>query len=40
MYDATNIVLTISKYEREGFIKLAFYLLCFFYYLYRCVRFC
>ncbi|KAJ8652553.1 hypothetical protein O0I10_011812 [Lichtheimia ornata] len=34
MYDATEIFRTISQHKKECFIKLAFYLICFFYYLY------
>jgi hypothetical protein len=35
MFDATNVVLTVKRHETEGLVKLGFYLLCFFYYLYR-----
>ena len=35
LFDATNVVLTVKKHETEGLVKLGFYLLCFFYYLYR-----
>ncbi|KAJ3528827.1 hypothetical protein NM688_g7940 [Phlebia brevispora] len=35
MYDATEIFRTLPKHKKEGFIKLGFYLLSFFYYLYR-----
>jgi len=37
MYDATEIFRTLSGHKRECFFKLGFYLLSFFYYLYRCV---
>ena len=37
MYDATEIFRTLPGHKKESFIKLAFYLLSFFYYLYRCV---
>ena len=37
MYDATEIFRTLSSHKKESFIKLGFYLLSFFYYLYRCV---
>ena len=36
MYDATEIFRTLPNHKKEGFIKLGFYLLSFFYYLYRC----
>lgn len=36
MYDATEIFRTLSAHKKESFIKLGFYLLSFFYYLYRC----
>lgn len=36
MYDATEIFRTLSNHKKESFIKLGFYLLSFFYYLYRC----
>jgi hypothetical protein len=36
-YDATEIFRTLSQHKKESFIKLGFYLLSFFYYLYRCV---
>jgi hypothetical protein len=35
MYDATEIFRTLPQHKKESFIKLAFYLLSFFYYLYR-----
>jgi hypothetical protein len=36
LYDPTSIMNadTLNKCQREGWIKLAFYLLAFFYYLY------
>ena len=37
MYDATEIFRTLSAHQKETYFKLAFYLLSFFYYLYRCV---
>ena len=37
MYDATEIFRTLSGHKKESFMKLGFYLLSFFYYLYRCV---
>ena len=36
MYDATEIFRTLSGHKKESFIKLGFYLVSFFYYLYRC----
>ncbi|KAJ1988999.1 hypothetical protein EDC05_004980 [Coemansia umbellata] len=33
-YDATEVFRTLSKHKRENFVKVGFYLLCFFYYLY------
>jgi hypothetical protein len=38
MYDATEIFRTLPQHKKESFIKLAFYLLSFFYYLYRYAR--
>lgn len=38
MYDATEIFRTLSGHKKESFIKLGFYLLSFFYYLYRSVN--
>jgi hypothetical protein len=35
MYDATEIFRTLPGHKKESFIKLGFYLLSFFYYLYR-----
>lgn len=37
MYDATEIFRTLSAHKKESFIKLGFYLICFFYYLYRMI---
>ena len=37
MYDATEIFRTMGPQKNEVFFKLGFYLLSFFYYLYRCV---
>ena len=37
MYDATEIFRTLPQHKKESFIKLGFYLLCFFYYLYRMI---
>ncbi|KAI8094714.1 cornichon [Thamnidium elegans] len=34
MYDATEIFRTLSKHKKESFIKLGFYAISFFYYLY------
>lgn len=41
LYDPTSIMNadTLNKYQREGWIKLAFYLFSFFYYLYGCVAY-
>ncbi|KAJ1657180.1 hypothetical protein GGF44_004974 [Coemansia sp. RSA 1694] len=33
-YDATEVFRTLSRHKRENFVKVGFYLLCFFYYLY------
>ncbi|KAJ1921721.1 hypothetical protein H4219_000454 [Mycoemilia scoparia] len=33
-YDATEVFRTLDKHKRENFIKVGFYLLSFFYYLY------
>jgi len=38
MYDATEIFRSLSGHKKESFVKLGFYLLSFFYYLYRYVR--
>jgi hypothetical protein len=35
MYDATEIFRTLPAHKKESFIKLGFYLVSFFYYLYR-----
>jgi len=37
MFDATEIFRTLPSHKKESFIKLAFYLLSFFYYLYRMI---
>jgi len=37
MYDATEIFRTLPSHKKESFIKLGFYLLSFFYYLYRMI---
>lgn len=37
VYDATEIFRTLPQHKKECFIKLGFYLLSFFYYLYRLV---
>ncbi|MBW0488415.1 hypothetical protein O181_028130 [Austropuccinia psidii MF-1] len=37
MYDATEIFRTLSQHKKESFFKLGFYLLSFFYYLYRMI---
>lgn len=37
MYDATEIFRTLGGHKKETFFKLAFYLLSFFYYLYRMI---
>ncbi|CAO3618177.1 unnamed protein product [Cunninghamella blakesleeana] len=37
MYDATEIFRTISDHKKECFIKLGFYLVMFFYFLYRMI---
>ncbi|KZV99817.1 cornichon-domain-containing protein [Exidia glandulosa HHB12029] len=36
-HDATEIFRTLGGHKKESFIKLAFYLMCFFYYLYRMI---
>ena len=36
MYDATEIFRTLPTHQKEAYFKIAFYLLSFFYYLYRC----
>ncbi|AMD22904.1 HHR135Wp [Eremothecium sinecaudum] len=37
LLDATEIFRTLGKHKRESFLKLGFYLLMFFFYLYRMV---
>jgi len=37
MYDATEIFRNLGQCKKECFIKLAFYLVSFFYYLYRMI---
>ncbi|KAK2463154.1 hypothetical protein APHAL10511_004809 [Amanita phalloides] len=37
MYDATEIFRTLPAHKKESFIRLAFYLMSFFYYLYRMI---
>jgi len=37
MLDATEIFRTLDIHKRESFIKLAFYVTSFFYYLYRMI---
>jgi hypothetical protein len=37
MYDATEIFRTLDAHKKESFFKVGFYLLSFFYYLYRYV---
>ncbi|KIY50289.1 cornichon [Fistulina hepatica ATCC 64428] len=37
MYDATEIFRTLPGHKKESFMKLGFYLLSFFYYLYRMI---
>lgn len=36
-YDATEIFRTLSTHKKESFIKLAFYLISFFFYLYKLI---
>lgn len=38
MYDATEIFRTLGTHKKECFIKLGFYLVSFFFYLYRYVH--
>ncbi|KAI8926753.1 cornichon [Entophlyctis helioformis] len=38
MYDATEIFRTLPQQKKEAFAKLGFYLLCFFFYLYRMIE--
>eukprot|EP01135_Chromosphaera_perkinsii_P001300 Nk52_evm27s164 gene=Nk52_evmTU27s164 len=37
IYDATEIFKQLGRHKRDAFIKLGFYLVCFFYYLYRMI---
>jgi len=37
MYDATEIFRTLPTHKKESFFKLGFYLVSFFYYLYRMI---
>ncbi|KAI9100427.1 cornichon [Phlyctochytrium arcticum] len=37
MFDATEIFRTLPQHKKECFLKLGFYLLSFFYYLYRMI---
>ncbi|KAG0172860.1 COPII-coated vesicle protein [Apophysomyces sp. BC1034] len=37
MLDATEIFRTISVHKKECFVKLGFYLILFFYFLYRMI---
>ncbi|KAI3661872.1 hypothetical protein MP638_005913 [Amoeboaphelidium occidentale] len=37
MYDATEIFRTLGLHKKECFVKLGFYMLTFFYYLYRMI---
>jgi hypothetical protein len=37
MYDATEIFRTLGQHKKECFAKLGFYLISFFYYLYRMI---
>ncbi|KAG9285780.1 hypothetical protein G9A89_013205 [Geosiphon pyriformis] len=37
MFDATEIFRTLGQHKKECFIKLGFYLITFFYYLYRMI---
>lgn len=36
-FDATDIYRTLSSHKKEAFIKLGFYMLSFFFYLYRMI---
>lgn len=38
LLDATEIFRTLMTHKKESFAKLGFYLLSFFFYLYKCVR--
>jgi len=37
MYDATEIFRTLPRHKKESYIKLGFYLVSFFYYLFRMI---
>lgn len=37
MYDATEIFRTLAQHKKEAFFKLGFYLLTFFFYLFRMI---
>ena len=37
MYDATEIFRTLPQHQKEAYFKTAFYLLSFFFYLYKYV---
>lgn len=37
MYDATEIFRTLGAHKKESFAKLGFYLVSFFFYLYRMI---
>ncbi|KAG1142288.1 hypothetical protein G6F37_007331 [Rhizopus arrhizus] len=37
MYDATEIFRTLPQHKKESFMKVGFYLICFFYFLYRMI---
>jgi hypothetical protein len=37
MYDATEIFRTLPQHQKEAYFKVGFYLLSFFYYLYRMI---
>ncbi|KAI9228556.1 MAG: cornichon [Piptocephalis tieghemiana] len=37
IYDPTDIFRTLGAHKTESFVKLGFYLICFFYYLYRMI---
>ena len=37
LYDPTEVFRRLNEHKRDSFIKLAFYLFLFFYYLYRIV---
>lgn len=36
-FDPTEIFRRLPEHKREAFVKLTFYLLCFFYFLYRMI---